>query len=62
MLTAGEDGETDVLLHHARQCKELDGDPLDDPNRHSRFQTFGRSPAGTPDFGVPVADTVKESA
>ncbi|CAM5514469.1 Glycosyl hydrolase OS=Streptomyces aurantiogriseus OX=66870 GN=GCM10010251_48070 PE=3 SV=1 [Streptomyces aurantiogriseus] len=61
-FTVAEDGETDVLLYHARPYKEIDGDPLNDPNRHTRFQTFGWNPDGTPEFGVPVADTVKESA
>ncbi|MFI1030902.1 family 43 glycosylhydrolase [Streptomyces sp. NPDC020951] len=61
-FTVAEDGETDVLLYHARQYREIDGDPLNDPNRHTRIQTFGWNPDGTPDFGVPVADTVKESA
>jgi GH43 family beta-xylosidase len=41
--------------------QEIDGDPPDDPNRHTRIQTVGRNPDGTPDFGVPLADTVKES-
>ncbi|GAB2449481.1 hypothetical protein GCM10027162_53580 [Streptomyces incanus] len=51
-----EDGRTAVLVHHARQCKEIDGDPLRAPNRHTRIQTLGRKPDGTPDFGIPVAD------
>ncbi|MFW6257755.1 MAG: glycoside hydrolase family 43 protein, partial [Prolixibacteraceae bacterium] len=28
-----EDGKTDVLIYHARNYKELKGDPLSDPNR-----------------------------
>ncbi|MGW5216040.1 glycoside hydrolase family 43 protein [Streptomyces sp. NPDC004051] len=55
-FTVAEDGRTDVLVYHARQYKEIDGDPLHDPNRHTRIQTFGWKPDGTPDFGVPVAD------
>ncbi|MGJ5892086.1 glycoside hydrolase family 43 protein [Streptomyces niveiscabiei] len=61
-FTVAEDGETDVILYHARSYKEIDGDPLDDPNRHTRMQPFGWNPDGTPDFGVPSADTAKESA
>ncbi|WP_367320111.1 family 43 glycosylhydrolase [Streptomyces sp. HUAS ZL42] len=61
-FTVAEDGETDVLLYHARQYKEIDGDPLNDPNRHTRIQALGWKADGTPDFGVPLADTVKESA
>lgn len=40
----------------------LTGDPLHDPNRHTRAQKLGWKPDGTPDFGVPVADTVREGA
>jgi GH43 family beta-xylosidase len=60
-FTVAEDGRTDVLVYHARQYKEITGDPLNDPNRHTRIQKLGWKPDGTPDFGVPVADS-KESA
>ncbi|MFE0325248.1 family 43 glycosylhydrolase [Streptomyces sp. NPDC058960] len=56
-FTVAEDGRTDVLVYHARQYKEITGDPLNDPNRHTRVQKLGWKPDGTPDFGVPVADT-----
>ncbi|MEU1014513.1 glycoside hydrolase family 43 protein [Streptomyces sp. NPDC005898] len=55
-FTVAEDGRTDVLVYHARQYKEITGDPLNDPNRHTRIQRLGWKPDGTPDFGVPVAD------
>ncbi|WAX77246.1 glycoside hydrolase family 43 protein [Streptomyces sp. KMM 9044] len=55
-FTVAEEVRTDVLVYHARQYKEIDGDPLDDPNRHTRAQPLGWKPDGTPDFGVPVAD------
>ncbi len=55
-FTVAEDGRTDVLVYHARQYEEIDGDPLDDPNRHTRIQTLHWKPDGTPDFGIPVAD------
>ncbi|MER6147806.1 glycoside hydrolase family 43 protein [Streptomyces hirsutus] len=55
-FTVAEDGRSDVLVYHARQYKEIDGDPLDDPNRHTRVQTLRWKPDGTPDFGIPVAD------
>lgn len=61
-FTVAEDGRTDVLVYHARQYKEIVGDPLDDPNRHTRIQTLGWKADGTPDFGIPVADTAEESA
>ncbi|MFJ9862777.1 family 43 glycosylhydrolase [Streptomyces sp. NPDC101165] len=61
-FTVAEDGHSDVLVYHARPYKEITGDPLHDPNRHTRIQRLGWKPDGSPDFGVPVADTVKESA
>ncbi|MFF3848912.1 family 43 glycosylhydrolase [Streptomyces sp. NPDC002328] len=61
-FTVAEDGRTDVLVYHARQYKEIVGDPLNDPNRHTRVQRLGWKADGSPDFGVPVADTVKEGA
>ncbi|WP_430383180.1 glycoside hydrolase family 43 protein [Streptomyces sp. P10-4] len=61
-FTVAEDGRTDVLVYHARQYEEITGDPLHDPNRHTRIQKLGWKPDGTPDFGVPVADTVQEGA
>ncbi|MEU3888288.1 glycoside hydrolase family 43 protein [Streptomyces sp. NPDC029041] len=56
-FTVAEDGRTDVLVYHARQYKEINGDPLNDPNRHTRVQRLGWKSDGTPDFGIPVADT-----
>ncbi|TDD08324.1 alpha-N-arabinofuranosidase [Saccharopolyspora terrae] len=56
-FTVAEDGRTDVLVYHARPYEEIEGDPLFDPNRHTRAQPFGWTPEGTPDFGVPVADS-----
>ena len=56
-FTVAEDGRTDVLVYHARQYKEIVGDPLNDPNRHTRVQKLGWHEDGTPDFGIPVADT-----
>ncbi|MGC0328831.1 GH43 family beta-xylosidase [Streptomyces sp. SAI-170] len=59
-FTVAEDGRTDVLVYHARQYKEIVGDPLDDPNRHTRVQPVRWKADGSPDFGVPVADSVRE--
>ncbi|MEV4788316.1 glycoside hydrolase family 43 protein [Streptomyces tuirus] len=56
-FTVAEDGRTDVLVYHARQYKHINGDPLNDPNRHTRVQKLGWKRDGTPDFGVPVTDT-----
>ncbi|MGW6268477.1 MULTISPECIES: glycoside hydrolase family 43 protein [unclassified Streptomyces] len=57
-FTVAEDGRTDVLVYHARQYKDIVGDPLHDPNRHTRVQKLGWKADGTPDFGIPVADAV----
>ncbi|MEK4854266.1 family 43 glycosylhydrolase [Paenibacillus sp. FSL H7-0756] len=46
----------DVLIYHARNYKEITGDPLYDPNRHTRAQRLRWNADGTPDFGVPVRD------
>jgi GH43 family beta-xylosidase len=46
----------DMLVYHARDYKEIKGDPLFDPNRHTRAQHFRYRADGTPDFGVPVAN------
>jgi GH43 family beta-xylosidase len=31
---------TDILVYHARSYKEIDGDPLWDPNRHTYIRPF----------------------
>lgn len=59
-FTVTEDGKRDVLVYHARNYKEIVGDPLYDPNRHTRAQVFTWNKDGSPNFGVPVADAKKE--
>jgi len=54
-FTVDERGR-DVLVYHARDYAEIKGDPLFDPNRHTRMQYFRYRPDGTPDFGEPVAN------
>lgn len=34
-FTISEDGKKDILMYHARNYKEIVGDPLYDPNRHT---------------------------
>ncbi|MBC9823795.1 family 43 glycosylhydrolase [Terrabacter sp. MAHUQ-38] len=53
-FTVAEDGVTDVMVYHARDYKDIVGDPLYDPNRHARAQRLYWHPDGTPLFGVPV--------
>ena len=56
-FTTSPDGRTDLLVYHARSYRDIVGDPLQDPNRHTRVQTITWRADGTPDFGVPVRDT-----
>ena len=55
-FTVSEDGSQDILIYHARNYRDIEGDPLWDPNRHTRAQVFTWNEDGTPNFGVPVAD------
>ncbi|WP_078544000.1 glycoside hydrolase family 43 protein [Litchfieldia alkalitelluris] len=59
-FTVSEDGTQDILVYHGRNYREIVGDPLWDPNRHTRAQVFTWNEDGTPNFGVPVADANKE--
>ncbi|MBC9033936.1 glycoside hydrolase family 43 protein [Sphingomonas sp. JC676] len=52
-FTVDERGR-DMLVYHARDYREIKGDPLFDPNRHTRVQPIHYRADGTPDFGVPV--------
>lgn len=52
-FTVSEDGKTDILIYHARDYKEIVGDPLYDPNRHARAQAIEWA-EGLPVFGKPV--------
>lgn len=56
-FTVSPNGSHDILVYHARNYREIDGDPLFDPNRHTRVQRLGWNPDGTPDFGTPVPDS-----
>jgi GH43 family beta-xylosidase len=47
---------SDLLVYHGRDYREIKGDPLFDPNRHTRVQPIRYRPDGMPDFGVPVAN------
>ncbi|KQT35231.1 alpha-N-arabinofuranosidase [Sphingomonas sp. Leaf412] len=54
-FTVDERGR-DLLVYHARDYEKIDGDPLFDPNRHTRVQHFRYRADGTPDFGAPAAN------
>jgi GH43 family beta-xylosidase len=52
-FTVAEDGETDMLVYHARTYTEIKGDPLWDPNRHTYVKALKWSPDNMPVFGRP---------
>lgn len=54
-FTVSPDGD-DILVYHARNYKDIRGDPLYDPNRHTRAQKIYWNNDGTPNFGIPVPD------
>ncbi|WP_186578542.1 family 43 glycosylhydrolase [Aquibacillus kalidii] len=63
-FTVAEDGETDLLVYHARPYKEIVGNPLYDHNRHARVQRLFWNNDGTPYFGAPgqSIDTTSKKA
>jgi len=54
-FTVDEKGR-DMLVYHGRDYEKIKGDPLFDPNRHTRVQPFRYTAEGVPDFGEPVAN------
>ncbi|MCR2802302.1 family 43 glycosylhydrolase [Paenibacillus soyae] len=52
-FTVSEDGSADLLVYHSRPYKEIEGEPLYDPNRHARVQRVLWKPDGTPFFATP---------
>jgi GH43 family beta-xylosidase len=55
-FTVSEDGQSDILVYHSRNYRDISGDPLNDPNRRTRVQKVYWRADGTPDFGIPVPD------
>ena len=51
-FTTLDDG-TDVLVYHARQYTEIEGDPLWNPDRHTFVKTLQWDAQGMPLFGKP---------
>lgn len=49
-FTIAEDGSTDILVYHARTYKEISGDPLYDPNRHTWIKRLNWDREGMPRF------------
>lgn len=57
-FTTSPDGKVDIMIYHARNYRNITGDPLYDPNRHTRAQIVNWNADGTPNFGIPVADGI----
>jgi GH43 family beta-xylosidase len=54
-FTVTEDGRNTLLVFHARTYKEIAGDPLYDPNRHTFVAELRWTEDGRPDFRASVA-------
>ncbi|MEC3948647.1 glycoside hydrolase family 43 protein [Sphingobium sp. HWE2-09] len=54
-FTVDEKGR-DILVYHGRDYEAIQGDPLFNPDRHTRVQRLYYTAEGTPDFGVPVGN------
>jgi GH43 family beta-xylosidase len=54
-FTVDEEGR-DILVYHGRDYEAITGDPLFDPNRHTRVQRLYYKADGSPDFGIPVGN------
>lgn len=52
-FTVSESGDRDVLVYHARNYREIVGDPLWNPDRHTCVQALDWDDAGMPVFGLP---------
>jgi GH43 family beta-xylosidase len=44
------------MFYHARNYKDIKGDPLKNPDRHTRLQILKWKTDGTPDFAEPIPD------
>lgn len=55
-FTLAEDGKTDVMIYHARDYKEIEGEPLYDPNRHTSARVLRWKEDGMPFFGQELSD------
>ncbi len=54
-FTVDEKGN-DILVYHGRDYEKIEGDPLFNPDRHTRIQRLYFDANGQPDFGVPVGN------
>lgn len=49
-FTTAEDGETDIMIYHARDYRVIHGSELSDPNRATRARVLKWTESGFPDF------------
>jgi GH43 family beta-xylosidase len=49
-FTLSEDGKQDILIYHARSYRDIVGNSLWDPNRHTHAKDFTWNEDGTPNF------------
>ncbi|MCA9261232.1 MAG: glycoside hydrolase family 43 protein, partial [Planctomycetales bacterium] len=61
-FTVSDDGKTDLLVYHARNYRDIEGDPLHNPDRHTRVQPIAWRKDGFPYFGAPAPDGPVPSA
>ncbi len=55
-FTIAEDGESVIMIYHARDYKEIQGHELSDPNRATRARVVRWTESGFPDFMQNVGD------
>ena len=60
-FTVSEDGADDILVFHARTYKEIAGDPLYDPNRHTFIRKIRWTADGMPDSKDKREDLTEKS-
>lgn len=61
-FTVAEDGETCLFVFHARTYRDIEGDPLYDPNRHTFVAELKWDAEGRPDFRASVAAMARAGA
>ncbi len=55
-FTTSEDGARDLLVYHARNYREIVGDPLWNPDRHTCVQPLTWDAHAMPVFGLPMRE------
>jgi len=49
-FTVAEDGVTDLVIYHARDYRDIEGEALNNPDRHTRVRVLHWDKDGMPDF------------